>query len=228
MVCRAMRRREVCKGLVTSGVGLAGCERGAGEPAAGGVEPLETVDLPVARTGDAGSLEAALSERRSIRSFSEAVIEERDLGQLLWAAQGVNRPDGGRTCPSAGATYPLEVYALTADGVFRYVPEGHRLEILSSEDVRAQLPSQDYLHVAPLVIVITAVFARTEERYGARAARFVHIEAGHAAHGVLLQAVALGLGATPVGSFDDPVLNGLLGAPVDHEPLYLIPVGHPL
>jgi SagB-type dehydrogenase family enzyme len=125
------------------------------------------------------------------------------------------------------ARYPLEVYVVTAEGIHRYVPEGHELERLSIEDVRDRIPAQGFVRPAPVVVVITAVFARTEERYGARAERFVHLEAGHAAQGLLLQAVSLGLGGTPVGSFDDEALQVLLGVPDDHEPLYVIPIGVP-
>ena len=75
--------------------------------------------------------------------------------------------------------------------------------------------------------MITAVFARTEQRYGDRAERYVHLEAGHAAQNVLLQAVAMRLGAVPVGAFDDERVQDVLGVPGDHAPLYLIPVGRP-
>jgi SagB-type dehydrogenase family enzyme len=190
--------------------------------------PLETIDLPEVRTTSAISIEAALWARRSLRTFRDETIALADLGQLLWACQGLNRPElGRRTTPSAGALYPLEVYVVTAEGIHHYVPESHQLERLSTEDVRDRIPAQSFVRPAPVVAIITAVFARTEERYGARAERYVHLEAGHAAHGLLLQAVSLGLGGTPVGSFDDEELRRLLGVPSDHEPLYVIPIGVP-
>jgi SagB-type dehydrogenase family enzyme len=78
------------------------------------------------------------------------------------------------------------------------------------------------------VFVVTAVYARTERKYGAaRSPRYVHLEAGHAAQNLLLQAVALGLGAVPIGAFDDEGVQEVLGIPEDHRPLYLIPVGRP-
>jgi SagB-type dehydrogenase family enzyme len=79
-----------------------------------------------------------------------------------------------------------------------------------------------------VVFVITAVYARTEQRYGVeRGTRYVHLEAGHAAQNVLLQATALGLGAVPIGSFSDSEIRTVLTLPEDHAPLYLIPVGKP-
>jgi SagB-type dehydrogenase family enzyme len=88
---------------------------------------------------------------------------------------------------------------------------------------------QEAVREAPVVIVIAAVYARTAQKYGeARGPRYVHLEAGHAAQNVLLQAVALDLGAVPIGAFGDDAVQRVLALPADHAPLYLIPVGHTL
>jgi SagB-type dehydrogenase family enzyme len=138
---------------------------------------------------------------------------------------------GHRTAPSAGATYPLEVYAVTAERVSRYLPGEHALSPVGAGDVRPELAAaaigQETVATAPLVMVITGVVSRTAARYGTRAERYVWMEAGHAAQNVLLQAVALGLGAVPVGAFDDDRVRAVVGAPADEKPLYLVPVGHP-
>ncbi len=114
---------------------------------------------------------------------------------------------------------------------FRYLPEGHAIAQIGDEDLREALASAalDQRHVAEAaaVIVVTAVFERTEERYGERAERYVELEAGHAAQNILLQAVTLELGAVPVGAFRDDEVRDVLGLPGDHVPLYLLPVGHP-
>ncbi len=78
------------------------------------------------------------------------------------------------------------------------------------------------------MFVLAAVFDRIASRYGAaRAPRYVWMEAGHAAQNLLLQAVALGLGAVVIGAFDDELVGEVLGLPRDQRPLYLIPVGRP-
>ncbi len=183
------------------------------------------------------TLEEALAARRSVREFSAAPLTDRELSQLFWALQGVTEaapaPAGARrrTAPSAGALYPLETYVATAAGLFHYDPEGHRLLRCAGRDVRRALAraahDQDAMRGAPAVFAIAAVEARTERKYGARAARYVHLEAGHAAQNLLLEAVALGLGAVPVGAFDDARVHDVLGLPADEQPLYLIPVGRP-
>lgn len=190
----------------------------------------EVEALPSPRLDGAMSLEAAIAARRSVRSFADTPLTPAEIGQLLWAAQGVIDADGHRTSPSAGATYPLEVDVLTAEGLARYLPDGHRLAWRGASDLRAALAEaargQDAVREAPAVIVISAVEARTAARYGSRAGRYVALEAGHAAQDVLLQAVTLDLAAVPVGSFDDAAVRRLLGLADGEAPLYLVPVGH--
>ncbi len=180
------------------------------------------------------SLEKALAQRRSVRSFLPEGLTEAQRSQILWAAQGRNRPAErfGRTAPSAGALYPLEIYAVSASGVYRYDPEGHRIERTLGGDRRADLAEaalrQGALRTAPEIFVIAAVYGRVEAKYGPeRTPRYVHIEVGHAAQNILLQAVALGLGAVPIGAFHDDKVKKALSLPGDHEPLYLIPAGKP-
>jgi len=189
------------------------------------------VALPQARTEGVVSLEAAISGRRSVRAFTDQVMTPAEVGQLAWAAQGVTDPRGLRAAPSAGALYPLELYVVLPDGLYHYVPADHSLMRLSTEDLREGLWEaglrQDALREAPAVFVFTAVVARTEVRYGNRAERYVHMEIGHAAQNLALQAVALGLGSVPIGAMDDGRVQALLGLPEDHAPLYLVPVGHP-
>ncbi len=194
--------------------------------------PQVTKALPQPRTAGSTSLEEALARRRSIRAFSSEPLSDDEIGQLLWAAQGLTAEGGRRTAPSAGALYPLELYAVTPDGLWHYLPEDHALALLSGEDLRVALKGaaldQDAIGAAPLVVVVTGVVERTEARYGpGRALRYVQLEAGHAAHGLLLQAVALDLGAVPIGAFVDSEVARILGLPTDETPLYLLPVGHP-
>lgn len=188
-----------------------------------------TVDLPAPSPGTV-SLDDALSTRRSIRQLGSAPLSDLELSRLLWSMQGMT-PAGNRTSPSAGATYPIELYVLTADGVFRYLPAGHKLEVASPQDARPALhqeaAGQDAVRDAAAIFVITGVFERTAAKYGERSVRYVHIEVGHVAQNLMLEVTALGLGTVPVGSFDDDAVSRVLGLPADHVPLYLFPVGWP-
>lgn len=179
------------------------------------------------------SVEEALARRRSVREFAEKPLTDRELSQLLWAVQGITDPaEGLRTLPSAGALYPLETYVATAAGFYHHEVRSHQLKRLCDRDLRPALYraalEQEAVLEAPAVFVIAAVYGRTARKYGQpRAVRYVHLEAGHAAQNLLLEAVCLGLGAVPIGAFSDSDIQEALSLPADHQPLYLIPTGHP-
>jgi SagB-type dehydrogenase family enzyme len=199
----------------------------------------EPLPLPAPdRTGDV-SVEAALANRRSRREYDDRALTRRELGQLLWAAQGVTeRVSGHRAAPSAGARYPLEVFVVVGTpgvegldrGVYRYRPARHELSLGQTGDVqsalRAAAVDQAFVEAAAVDIVVCAVDARTTARYGRRGERrYVPMEAGHAGQNLYLQAEALGLATVAVGAFDDDRVRELVGAPAEHRSLYVFPVG---
>ena len=163
--------------------------------------------LPPPRHEGSISLEETLAARRSVRDYTNDPLTWEEIGQLLWSMQGLTREWGGRTAPSAGALYPLETYVVTAEGLYHYQPAGHQVTANPQLGLRQALwevgLKQDWIRLAPAVFVIAAVYERTSRKYGQRAARYVHMEAGHAAENLLLQAVALGLGGVVVGAFHD-------------------------
>ncbi|MGA8183900.1 MAG: SagB/ThcOx family dehydrogenase [Terriglobia bacterium] len=195
-------------------------------------ESPTTIQLPRPARSGVVSLEEALSQRRSTREFAPGPLTERQLSQLLWAAQGMTGSDGFRTAPSAGALYPLEIYVVLLSGFYHYDPACHRLDRLSPDDLRPALyraaVEQQAIREAEAVFVMAGVYERTAQKYGsARARRYVHLEAGHAAQNLLLEAVALGLGAVSMGAFHDTEVQKALSLPRNYQPLYLIPAGKP-
>jgi SagB-type dehydrogenase family enzyme len=190
------------------------------------------LQLPAPERKGRMSLEEALAARRSVREFRQEPITDRELSQLLRAAQGITSPDGLRTAPSAGAVYPLEVWVATASGFYHYEPHKHRLTRHLEGDLRPDIHRaalmQEAILQAPVVLVIAAAYERTAQKYGEqRTPRYVHMEAGHSAQNLLLEAVALGLGGVLIGAFNDREVERVLSLPADQKPLYLIPVGHP-
>jgi SagB-type dehydrogenase family enzyme len=198
---------------------------------------VETVALPAPKRAGTLGVETALAARRSVREFAPSALGLAELSQLLWAAQGTSTPDGRRTAPSAGALYPLELLVVAGQvaglpsGVYRYRSEVHGLVRIAAGDRRRALAAaaldQEWMRAAPAVLVIAAVYARTERKYGERGARYVHIEAGCAAENLALQSVALGLGTVVVGAFGDREVAAAAGLEEDERPLALLPVGHP-
>jgi SagB-type dehydrogenase family enzyme len=193
------------------------------------------IDLPQPQLKGVVSLEETLQTRRSVRDYAPISLKLKDISQLLWSAQGVTSEWGGRTAPSAGALYPLEVYLVAGDvdglesGIYRYIPSGHKITGVKEGDIRRALSvaadNQSWVADAPISIVITAIYEKTTGKYGDRGILYVHIEAGHAAQNVCLQTVALGLGAVPVGAFEDQKVKDVIGISNSETPLYIIPIG---
>jgi SagB-type dehydrogenase family enzyme len=234
MTRRADADRFVVALSLASWLLFPGCERSLNVTPKASIESTEagkSVKLPEPQSRGPLSLEEALARRRSHRSFTGEPLSMEMLSQLLWAASGITHGDGYRTAPSAGALYPLEIYLASASGFYRYEPRGHRLGTVRERDLRREIRraalDQEALLEAPAVFVIAAVYERTAAKYGSRAERYVHLEAGHVAQNLLLQAVSLDLGAVPIGAFDDERLHRALELPRDHRPVYLVPVGHP-
>ncbi len=189
----------------------------------------KVMQLPEPASDGRMSVEAALAKRASVRHFTSVPLTLSQISQILWAAQGITRNGWGRTAPSAGALYPLELYLALRDGFFHYIPENHQLMRVSDsnliEDLARAALGQQCIRESSAVVVIAAVYERIEQKYGRRAERYVKVEAGHAAQNILLQAVSEGIGAVPVGAFYDEDVRKALSLPSDHEPLYLIPLG---
>jgi SagB-type dehydrogenase family enzyme len=211
-----------------------GCQAGEKGKAA---QPGESIALPQPALDGKLSLEKAFLSRRSVRDFKDQALTLSQFSQLLWAAQGITDPQGFRTAPSAGALYPLEVYAVVGKveglpaGVYKYQPRGHQVVRVLSGDRRKEVAraalDQEALKQGAVVLIFSGIYERTSWKYAERAERYVGIEVGHAAQNVLLQAAALGLGAVPMGAFQDDEIKKVALLQEDERPLLLIPVGVP-
>ncbi len=199
--------------------------------------PSKEIKMPEPRFDSAISVEKVLRSRRSVREFSKDPLELSQIAQLAWATQGITGAEAHRTAPSAGALYALELYIVAANvnglpaGIYRYEPSTHEVSSVIESDTRQQLSraalEQASISQAAAIFALSAVYERISTKYGERGIRYAHMEAGHAAQNLLLQAVALGLGAVLVGAFDDAKVKRILGLSKNEAPLYLIPVGKP-
>jgi len=186
------------------------------------------------------SLEQAISKRRSVRRFKDEPITLEQLSQLLWSAQGTTGTGGKRAAPSAGATYPLEIFVVTGEecikgldaGIYHYDSGNHLLNHQHAGDLRQKLADtalgQTSISRCPVDLVVCAIHPRTAYRYGRRGERYVHMEVGHVGQNVALQAVALGLGTVMVGAFEDEEVGKTLKLEEQMKPLYIIPIGKPV
>jgi len=193
----------------------------------------EPFELPEPKLSSKTSVEEALSERRSIREYGKDSLSLEEISQLLWAAQGITVRWGGRTAPSAGALYPLEIYVVAGEvrelepGLYHYDPGKHSITRKVDGDLRQKLTQaalhQDEIARAPATFVITAVYERTMKKYRERGIQYVHMEVGATGENIYLQAETLGLGTVFIGAFEDEKVKRALG--VKEEPLGIMPVG---
>lgn len=197
---------------------------------------MKTLTLPDARVSGHISIEETLEKRRSIRNYSDTPLTLEEIGQLAWSAQGITESGRGfRTAPSAGATFPIEIYFFitglneTPDGIYHYDPQYHSLTMIKRGDRRNDLHQsalfQDAIISAPVSMVISGVLQRTQQRYGDRALRYVHMEAGHVSQNVYLQATALDVGTVVIGAFNDDGVSKVMGFHDGEYPLYIMPLG---
>lgn len=182
------------------------------------------------------SVEEAIHKRRSVRDYKQGRLTLKQVSQLLWATQGITDKSGElRSVPSAGATYPLEIYLFAGnveglkDGIYKYNPSSHSIIFLIESDKRQELClaalNQDSIKKAQIVIVITAVTERTVKVYGNRGMMYIYMEAGHCGQNIYLQAEALGLSTVAIGAFKDLEVKKILSASKSEQPLYIFPVG---
>jgi SagB-type dehydrogenase family enzyme len=204
------------------------------------------IPLSVPQTEGGVSIWDVMRRRRSVRRFTDRPMEETELSQLLWAAQGItgiSRSLGLRTAPSAGALYPVETYLVVhtvegnelhaiEPGIYHYAVEEHALEQLRTGDFQMEVAraalDQEIAAWADVVFVWTAVFERSKWKYKQRAYRYIYLDAGHIAQNVALGTVALGLGSCQIAALYDDEVNALLDVDgVEESAIYMTVVGRP-
>ncbi len=206
-------------------------------------QPCEKVEIQLATPslGSGKSLWSVISKRRSIRHYLRIGLSLKEIGQVLWACQGMRKssvPYPFRTSPSAGNLYPIESYVFVkqakglVDGVWRYEPERHGLRLYLEGDAWPNIASscldQKAVRETSFLIVLVAEAKICEMKYGVRAYRYLYLEAGHICQNIYLAAEGLGLGCCAIGAFFDREVSDLLELDIEDEKvLYIATVGVP-
>jgi len=204
------------------------------------------IKLPSPQLKGKVSLEETILRRRAVRRYRREPLDLSQLSQILWSAQGITGTREFRAAPSAGATYPLEIFVFVGKqgviaseakqapeelqaGIYHYEADSHSLSLHKPADLRPDLAratlDQEFIIDAPVDIVICALYHRTSYGYGRRGERYVHMEVGHVGENIHLQAVALGLATVEVGAFHDEEVRKVLGVEEQIKPLYIMPLG---
>lgn len=199
------------------------------------------VILPKPSLTSRTSVEAAMQSRRSRRDFTSDSLNIKQVGQMLWAAQGVTADWGGRTTPSAKSAYPLTVYLVAnrvldlTPGIYQYLPGEreavHQIQLIKQGDLHEAIGTaigQNAAANPPALIIIAADMNKMAKAFdGKRMDNDVYLEVGHAAENMYLQAESLGLGMVTMAGFDGSKVAAVTGIPVNETIIYAIPFGIP-
>ncbi len=190
---------------------------------------MENMELPEPKYEGEVSVEKALLERRSVRTYQEDSLTLAEVSQILWAAQGITDPKTGhRTAPSAMATYLLNVYLLPGKviglpmGLYQYQPAHHELVKMADGDMKSKLfeaAGQQPIKNAPAALIITGLTAKS------KSPNWFYLEAGHAAQNVYLQGVSLNIGTVVMAGFKEDAVKKAMYLPADEAIIYIMPLG---
>lgn len=183
-----------------------------------------TISLPKPNKTLKTTLISALENRHSERNFSERAFSDQNLATLLWAANGVNRPNGRRTAPSAMDRRDIDIYVIRADGAYLWNPDDNTLQQRSTKDLRKAVAGrQDIIAKAPVALVLVSDGAK----FGDRPNNFGLADAGYVSQNICLICSAAGWATCPRASMDSETLSKELGLTKQQVPLLNNPVGYP-
>ena len=187
----------------------------------------ETVKLPPPDSTGGISLMKAFKERKTSRSFSDKPIPQQVMSDLLWAAFGVNRPDGHRTAPSAMNWQEIDIYVATATGLYVYDPPTHSLELLSKVDVRDKTGTQSFVKNAPVNLVYVADMSRVKKVASEDQPLWMGADCGCIVQNVYLYCASAGLACVARGSIDKAALAKEMNLRADQRIILSQTVGYP-
>jgi nitroreductase len=191
-------------------------------------QELKPIQLPQPQTDGRKPLMQALKERKSSRAFSTEKLPPQVMGNLLWAAFGVNRPESGhRTAPSAMNRQEIDIYIATADGLFLYDAKGHTLQPVLAQDIRAETGRQPFVKDAPVNLVYVADYAKMGKMPDENKSVWSAAGAGFISQNVYLYCASEGLATVVRGMVDGPALAKTMKLRPDQKIILAQTVGYP-
>ena len=188
---------------------------------------IETIPLvPPQKTGGMPLMEA-FQLRKSQRLFSSNELSAQQISNLLWAAYGINRPDGFRTVPAAKNWFEYDIYVLKSDGWFLYEVRKHTLLKMGNEDLRIYGGTQDFVKAAPVILVYVADFDRMTGTTDELRKFFSAVDVGYISQNVYLYCASEGLATIVLGQVDKPKVKEVLKLRPNQQVILSQPVAYP-
>ena len=189
---------------------------------------LEPIELPKPLTEGGKPLMRTLKDRKSSRSFSSRRLHPQILSNLLWAANGINRPgEGKRTAPSAMNQQPIDVYVALPEGLYVYDAKNHRLLPVAAKDLRAMTGTQGYVRDAPVNLVYVADLSRVGARTAGDKDFYAAVNTGFISENVYLFCASEGLATVVRRAIDIPALSLEMELRPEQKIILAQSVGHP-
>lgn len=190
-------------------------------------DSAQSIRLPASEKQGGLPLMQALVNRHSSRDFSPSALPTQLLSNLLWAAYGLNRPEGGRTAPSALDKQEIDIFVALASGAYRYDAQAHELQLVAASDLRRMTGYQDFVDDAPLDLVYVADHARMGMVPASQRESYASVAAGAIAQNVYLFAASFGLATVIRAWIDRTAIADVLGLTHDQQVLLSQTVGYP-
>ena len=188
---------------------------------------IETIPLPPAQKTGGIPLMEAFQLRKSQRTFSSKELTSQQLSNLMWAAYGINRPDGLRTVPAAKNWYEYDIYVLKSDGWFLYEVSKHALLKMGNEDLRIYGGTQDFVKSAPVILVYVADFGRMNDTTDELRKFFSAVDVGYISQNVYLWCASEGLATIILGQVDKMKVREVLKLRPNQQVILSQPVAYP-
>jgi len=188
---------------------------------------LKPVQLPPPQTKGGHPLMEVLSDRKSTREFGPGTLSPQTLSNLLWAAFGINRPDGRRTAPSAMNRQEVSIYAATPQGVYIYDAKDNVLNPVLAGDFRAVTGTQSFVKDAAVNLVYVSNLSKTDNAASSEAEMYTAADVGFIAQNVYLYCASEGLATVVRGSIDKPALAKTLNLQPNQKIILAQSAGYP-
>ena len=187
-----------------------------------------TRQIPLPARPSKGSVDivTALELRRTTREYSPATLSPEDLSAILWAANGVNRPDGKRTAPSAHGRQYIDIYVAGDVGAYLYDAPGHKLTEVTGQNIKGRLARQGHIAASSHVLVLVADMSKVPGSGEDTKLWWAHSTAGTISENVHLMAAARGIGTGIVAGIKADDIRQALNLPKDAAPLNVMPLGY--
>jgi nitroreductase len=190
-------------------------------------QELKPIQLPKPQMEGGKPLMQALKDRKTSREFSSEKLPMQVLSNMLWAADGINRPDGKRTAPTAMNKQEIDIYAAMAEGLYLYDANAHILLPVLAEDIRAATGKQPFVKDAPINLVFVADYAKMGNMPDTQKDFYAATDTGYISQNVYLYCASEGLATVVRGMVDRPACQAAMKLRADQKIILAQTVGYP-